>query len=162
MDTKDKIQTLLGVIALIILFGFGIYSLIADGHWIILSIIVLGIILTVIFFIFVLGPGLEAGFRNKFPLDYLFHINPEIDFFTSKGFSVKEYLEPGSESPGVVLENNGKIIVIKLDAPVNASKYTIQITSPTVELGTLEYDTTTEGSEKASKLKRFYEELISI
>lgn len=68
-DTKDKIQALLGVIALIILFGFGIYSLIADGHWIILSIIVLGIILPVIFFIFVLGQGLEAGFRNKFPLD---------------------------------------------------------------------------------------------
>ncbi|WP_297064852.1 hypothetical protein [uncultured Duncaniella sp.] len=160
-DIKETLQSFLGLIAFIAIFGFGIYSLITEGHWIILSIIALGIILTVIFFILVLVPGLEAGFRNRFPLDYLIHINAEIDFFTSSGFTVKEYLDSGSENPGVVLENNGKVIVIKLDAPVNASKYTIQITSPTGELDTLEYDTSTEESEKASKLIRFYEELIS-
>lgn len=51
-NIKDKVSSVLAYIVFIAFFGFGIYSLITEGHWIILSLTILGLVATALFFIF--------------------------------------------------------------------------------------------------------------
>lgn len=50
---KDKVYSILACIVLMALLGFGIYSLIKEEHWIILSLLIIGLVSTpLIFFYF--------------------------------------------------------------------------------------------------------------
>lgn len=146
---------------LLLLIGGGITFSIYFHEWILLAII-LGSILIVVGSIFILGMGLESGFRNRFPLDYLMHLTTEIDFFKEKGFQQIDYIDPGSEHPGVFMQNeNFAHITIILNAPVHlfASIYTVDVCYIENPLVCIHYDAVTERETKLEKLKTLYERM---
>ena len=118
----DKVYSISACIVLIALLGFGIYSLIEEEHWIILSLLIIGLVSTPLFFIYILGAVLEGGFRNRFPFYYEQHLLNEVAFFTNKGYQQVEYIDPGSEHPGILMskEDSPQVKII-LNAPITIS-----------------------------------------
>ena len=60
--------------------------------------------------------SLEYGFRNKYPLDYLRNIGWVAKKFQEAGFERGEYIQPGSDYPGIYMEKNNIKVAIMLDA----------------------------------------------
>ena len=98
-----KLREILDWIPLISLIVGGIAFSIYFQKWILLGLIILGIVLYG-GCIYLLGMGLESGFRNRFPLDYLRHVSTEVDFFKEKDYQIISYEDPGSEHPGVLMQ----------------------------------------------------------
>lgn len=155
---KDTVSTILGYFVLIALFVLGTYSLIEKGHWIIVSLIIIGLVATALFFIFILGPSLEAGFRNRFPFDYERHLLNEIAFFTNKGYLQVEYIDPGSEHPGILMsrENSPQVKII-LNAPIAASDYSVDVCIMTDPVVSAHYDVKDDIDLKHAKLSKLLE-----
>lgn len=157
-NIKDKVSSVLAYIVFIAFFGFGIYSLITEGHWIILSLVILGLVLIPIFFIYILGAGMESGFRNQFPFDYEQHLLNEIAFFTNKGYLQVEYIDPGSEHPGILMsrENSPQVKII-LNAPIAASDYSVDVCIMTDPVISAHYDVKDDIDLKHAKLSKLLE-----
>ena len=154
---KDTVSTILGYFVLIASFVLGTYSLIEKGHWIILSLTILGLVATALFFIF-LGPILEAGFRNRFPFDYERHLLNEIAFFTNKGYLQVEYIDPGSEHPGILMSReNSPHVKIILNAPIAASDYYVDVYIMTDPVISAHYDVKDDIDLKHAKLSKLLE-----
>lgn len=154
---KDTVSTILGYFVLIASFVLGTYSLIEKGHWIILSLTILGLVATALFFIF-LGPILEAGFRNRFPFDYERHLLNEIAFFTNKGYLQVEYIDPGSEHPGILMSReNSPHVKIILNAPIAASDYSVDVYIMTDPVISAHYDVKDDIDLKHAKLSKLLE-----
>ena len=101
--------------------------------------------------------GLESGFRNRFPLDYLRHLNVEINFFKEKGFQIINYLDSGSEHPGVLMQKeNSPDIRIILNAPINQSNYTIDVRVMKDPEISIKYLVSTNSESKIEKLNELY------
>ena len=125
----EKIKTIIAYVICIALFVLGIASLIIDKNWILLIIISLGLGLSVFLF-FAIFACMESGFRNKFPLDYLMHLNTEIDYLSSLGYQIDKYIEPGSEHLGVIMtKDEAPNIIILLNAPLNDTAFSVDIFS---------------------------------
>ncbi len=155
---KDDVSSFFASIVFIALLGSGIYVLIRDEHWIILSLIILGLVATALFLIFILAPGLEAGFRKQFPLDYEQHLQNEIAFFTNKGYLQVEYIDPGSEHPGILMsrENSPQVKII-LNAPIAASDYSVDVCIMTDPVISAHYDVKDDIDLKHAKLSKLLE-----
>lgn len=154
---KDTVSTILGYFVLIASFVLGTYSLIEKGHWIILSLTILGLVATALFFIF-LGPILEAGFRNRFPFDYERHLLNEIAFFTNKGYLQVEYIDPGSEHPGILMSReNSPHVKIILNAPIAPSDYSVDVYIMTDPVISAHYDVKDDIDLKHAKLSKLLE-----
>lgn len=155
---KDTVSTILGYFVFIALLGSGIYDLIRDEHWIILSLTILGLVATALFFIFILGPSLEAGFRNRFPFDYERHLLNEIAFFTNKGYLQVEYIDPGSEHPGILMSReNSPHVKIILNAPIAPSDYSVDVYIMTDPVISAHYDVKDDIDLKHAKLSKLLE-----
>ena len=157
---KDKVYSISACIVLIALLGFGIYSLIEEEHWIILSLLIIGLVSTPLFFIYILGAGLERGFRNRFPFDYEQHLLNEVAFFTNKGYQQVEYIAPGSEHPGILMskEDSPQVKII-LKAPITASNYSIDVYIMTEPVISTHYDVKDELDLKHAKLSGLFEHI---
>jgi len=68
----------------------------------------------------VLGELLEAGFRDKFPFDFMMHLGWIISEMKSKGYEKTDMMDAGGENPGVLMKNmdTGNEMEIRLKAPL--------------------------------------------
>lgn len=94
-----------------------------------------------------LGNAFEAGFRNQFPLDYMFSLSWVINEMKQHGYAETATIDEGCENPGLEMRNeNGKEMIINLHAPlspddkkvivVTDNAQCVSITLPTSESGT--------------------------
>lgn len=115
-----RLREILDWIPIFLFIVGGIALPIFFQKWILLGLIILCILL---FggFIYLMGMGLESGFRNQFPLDYLMHLTTEIEFFNKNSYQQIQYIDPGSEQPGILMsKDNLPSIRIILNAPINS------------------------------------------
>lgn len=125
----EKIKEYIFDIIVISLFGLLCYSLIKDGSWWTLTFLVIGLLVLIGGFLLI-AFSLEAGMRQKFPLDYKMQIHREIAYFESIGFKLTNHLHPGTEKPGVELSNQDSAkVYIWLNAPLDSTEkyYSIEI-----------------------------------
>ena len=107
-----------------------------------------------------MGMGLESGFRNQFPLDYLMHLTTEIEFFNKNSYQQIQYIDPGSEQPGILMsKDNLPSIRIILNAPINSLNYTVDVHIMTNPEKCIHYDVATDRETKLEKLKTLYERM---
>ena len=152
-----KLREILDLIPLILLIAGGIAFSIYLQEWILLGLIILGMVIFGGFIYLMAMGGLESGFRNRFPLDYLRHLNVEINFFKEKGFQIINYLDSGSEHPGVLMQKeNSPDIRIILNAPINQSNYTIDVRVMKDPEISIKYLVTTNPESKIEKLNELY------
>ena len=112
-----------GCIFVIAYLGFCLY-LATTGHWWwLLSVLLLGIIAGgVCGFFYFAAYVLEAGFRNKFPLDFVSHIGWVNDYFVQKGFTLLEHRGAGSDYPESVFAKDETQVIVRLNAPLMTTK----------------------------------------
>ncbi|MDE6329449.1 MAG: hypothetical protein K2L83_01925 [Muribaculaceae bacterium] len=112
-------------------------------------------------FIYLMGMGgLESGFRNQFPLDYLMHLTTEVDYFKEKGYQQIDYVDPGSEQPGVLMQKeNSPHIRIILDAPINSINYTVNVCIMENPEICIHYTVATDQKTKIEMLNELYKKI---
>lgn len=152
-----KLREILDWIPLILLIAGGIALSIYLQEWILLGLIILGMVIFGGFIYIMAMGGLESGFRNRFPLDYLRHLNVEINFFKEKDFQIINYLDSGSEHPGVLMQKeNSPDIRIILNAPINQSNYTVDVRVMKDPEISIKYLVSTNPESKIEKLNELY------
>lgn len=152
-----KLREILDLIPLILLIAGGIAFSIYLQEWILLGLIILGMVIFGGFIYLMAMGGLESGFRNRFPLDYLRHLNVEINFFKEKGFQIINYLDSGSEHPGVLMQKeNSPDVRIILNAPINQSNYTVDVRVMKDPEISIKYLVSTNPESKIEKLNELY------
>lgn len=80
----------------------------------------------------VLGEFLEAGFRNKFPNDFMMYFEWIVSEMKLRGYNEVRVEDAGSEYPGLVMKKGetGPEIEIRLHAPLlSESGYSIMVTN---------------------------------
>ena len=153
-----KLREILDWIPLFLFIAGGITFAIYLQNWILLGLIILGIFL---FggFIDLMAMGLESSLRNQFPLDYLMLLTTEVDFFNEKGFQIINYLDPGSEHPGILMrKENSPDVWIILNAPINQyqSNYTVDVWVMKDPEISIKYLVRTNPESKIEKLNELY------
>lgn len=153
-----KLREILDWIPLILFIAGSIAFAIYLQNWILLGLIILGIFL---FggFIDLMAMGLESSLRNQFPLDYLMLLTTEVDFFNEKGFQIINYLDPGSEHPGILMrKENSPDVWIILNAPINQyqSNYTVDVWVMKDPEISIKYLVRTNPESKIEKLNELY------
>ena len=86
-------------------------------------------ILAGLFFLLIplLAMGLEQGFRNQFPFDFLMSTSWVIDYFEKKGYALLYHNTDDSNHPySTLIKDNNNVKVI-LNAPLSASSYSISV-----------------------------------
>ena len=152
-----KLREILDWIPLILLIAGVIALSIYLQEWILLGLIILGIVIFGGFIYIMAMGGLESGFRNRFPLDYLRHLNVEINFFKEKGFQIINYLDSGSEHPGVLMQKeNSPDVRIILNALINQSNYTVDVRVMKDPEISIKYLVSTNPESKIEKLNELY------
>lgn len=75
------------------------------------------------FFLFI-GAIFEAGFRDKFPYDFMMHFGWIITEMKSRNYSKTGIIDAGGENPGVIMKNTetGNEMEIRLRAPLLSDK----------------------------------------
>ena len=151
-----KLREILDWIPLILFIAGSIAFAIYLQNWILLGLIILGILYGGFIFLMAMG-GLESCFRNRFPLDYLWHLTTEVKFFKEKGFQIINHLDPGSEHPGVLMQKeNSPDVRIILNAPINSFNYTVDVWVMKDPEISIKYLVTTNPESKIEKLNELY------
>lgn len=154
-----RLREILDFIPLVLLIVGGIAFSIYFQEWILLGLIILGTVLSA-GFIYLLGMGLESGFRNRFPLDFLMHLTTEVDFFKEKGYQIINYEDPGSEHPGVVMQKeNSPHIKIILDAPIMSFNYNVNACIMENPEMCIHYTVATDHKTKIEMLNELYNKI---
>ena len=73
-----------------------------------------------------MAKGLEAGFRNQFPFDYLISLSWIVQLFKRHGFQEDEYIDAGTDCPGIKMVRGDELVEIYLIAPLDG-KFRIKI-----------------------------------
>ena len=79
-----------------------------------------------------LGGFLEAGFRNRFPYDFMMHFEWIVSEMKLRGYNEARMEDAGSEHPGLVMKKGktGPEIEIRLHAPLlSESGYNIMVSN---------------------------------
>ncbi len=71
-----------------------------------------------------LGEMFEAGFRDKFPYDFMMHFQWIVSEMETRGYSQVNMMDAGSEYPGLMMKNGktGIEMEIRLRAPLFSDK----------------------------------------
>ncbi len=71
-----------------------------------------------------LGGLLEAGFRNRYPDDFMMHFGWIISEMKTRGYAQSDIMDAGSEYPGLLMKNRktGDEMEIRLRAPLLSDK----------------------------------------
>lgn len=100
--------------------------LIYNGMWIwlIIAILVGGLAAFIVF----LGIALEAGFRSKFPLNFLAHTRWVNSYFEDRGYELVGHDTSDSNYPESIYRKDKLKVVIRLNAPIMThNPYTITV-----------------------------------
>lgn len=89
---------------------------------IIFVVIALGFILFRVTALLVLTFGWKSAMRQKYPLDYLYVIGWVVRRFESVGFKKGDYIDPGTDFPGVYMALGNTTVSIMLKADKNPYK----------------------------------------
>ena len=75
-----------------------------------------------------MAKGLEAGFRNRFPFDYLIELSWIVQLFEKHGFQEDEYsrIDAGTDCPGIKMVRGNELVEIYLIAPLDG-KFRIKV-----------------------------------
>lgn len=152
-----RLREILNWMLIFLFIGGGITLSIYFHEWLVLALII-GSVIIFAGFIYILGMGMESGFRNQFPFDYEQHLLNEIAFFTNKGYLQVEYIDPGSEHPGILMsrENSPQVKII-LNAPIAASDYSVDVCIMTDPVISAHYDVKDDIDLKHAKLSKLLE-----
>ena len=135
-----RLREILNWMLIFLFIGGGITLSIYFHEWLVLALII-GSVIIFAGFIYLLVVGMESGFRNQFPFDYEQHLLNEIAFFTNKGYLQVEYIDPGSEHPGILMSReNSPHVKIILNAPIAASDYSVDVCIMTDPVVSAHYD----------------------
>ena len=71
-----------------------------------------------------LGALFEAGFRNRYPNDFMMNLGWIISDMESRGYKQAEMIDAGGDNPGVIMKNSRTDIEmeIRLRAPLLSDK----------------------------------------
>jgi hypothetical protein len=71
-----------------------------------------------------LGALFEAGFRNRYPDDFMMHFGWIISEMKTRGYAQSDIMDAGSEYPGLLMKNGetGGEMEIRLRAPLLSDK----------------------------------------
>jgi len=74
--------------------------------------------------LWLLGAFLEAGFRNRYPNDFMMNLGWIISDMESRGFRQAGMIDSGGDNPGVIMKNSRTDIEmeIRLRAPLLSDK----------------------------------------
>ena len=75
-----------------------------------------------------MAKGLEAGFRNRFPFDYLIELSWTVQLFEKHGFQEDEYsrIDAGTDCPGIKMIRGNEKVEIFLVSPLDEN-YSIKV-----------------------------------
>ena len=154
-----RLREILDWIPIFLFIGGGITLSIYFHEWLVLALII-GSVIIFAGFIYILGMGMESGFRNQFPFDYEQHLLNEIAFFTNKGYLQVEYIDPGSEHPGILMSReNSPHVKIILNAPIAPSDYSVDVYIMTEPVISAHYDVNDDIALKHAKLSKLLEKI---
>ncbi len=92
--------------------------------WLIIAILVGGLAAFIVF----LGIALEAGFRSKFPLNFLAHTRWVNSYFEDRGYELVGHDTSDSNYPESIYRKDKLKVVIRLNAPIMThNPYTITV-----------------------------------
>ena len=152
-----RLREILDWMPIFLFIGGGITLCIYFHKWLVLALII-GSVIIFAGFIYLLVVGMESGFRNQFPFDYEQHLLNEIAFFTNKGYLQVEYIDPGSEHPGILMSReNSPHVKIILNAPIAASDYSVDVCIMTDPVISAHYDVKDDIDLKHAKLSKLLE-----
>ena len=74
--------------------------------------------------LWLLGAFFEAGFRNRYPNDFMMNLGWIISDMESRGFRQADMIDSGGDNPGVIMKNSRTDIEmeIRLRAPLLSDK----------------------------------------
>lgn len=74
--------------------------------------------------LWLLGAFFEAGFRNRFPYDFMMSLGWVVSGMESRGFRQADMIDAGGDNPGVIMKNprTEVEIEIRLRAPLLSDK----------------------------------------
>lgn len=74
--------------------------------------------------LWLLGAFFEAGFRNRFPYDFMMSLGWVVSGMKSRGFRQADMIDAGGDNPGVIMKNprTEVEIEIRLRAPLLSDK----------------------------------------
>ena len=82
--------------------------------------------------LWLLGELFEAGFRNRYPGDFMMHFGWIVSEMETRGYAQVDMMDAGSEYPGLLMKNgeNGGEMEIRLRAPLlSDSGYSIIVSN---------------------------------
>ena len=119
---KTCLATIVYLAILCILIYYGMWI------WLIIAILVGGLVGGLAAFIAFLGVALEAGFRSKFPLDFLAHTRWVNSYFEDRGYELVGHNTSDSNYPESIYSKDKLKVVIRLNAPIMThNPYTITV-----------------------------------
>lgn len=74
--------------------------------------------------VWLLGALFEAGFRNRYPCDFMMNLGWVVSGMESRGFRQADMIDAGGDNPGVIMKNprTGAEMEIRLRAPFQSDK----------------------------------------
>lgn len=109
-------------------------------------------------FIIMLAFGVEAGFRGKYPMDFLIHTYWLNDYFYRKGFDIIDYDTKDSDNPQTILRKDNEIIIVRLNAPLTASTYFYEIITEGSNNLSLKFPVTENQDKIINELDKYFDE----
>ena len=72
----------------------------------------------------ILGKMFEAGFRERYPYDFMMHFQWIVSEMEARGYAQASMIDAGGDYPGLLMKNEGTGVVmeIRLRAPLLSDK----------------------------------------
>ena len=105
-----------------------------------------------------LGALFEAGFRNRYPNDFMMNVGWIISGMESRGYKQAEMIDAGGDNPGVIMKNSRTDIEmeIRLRAPLLSDKgYSVIVANHSNNTAIVMQNSASEDNKRL--LKRFLE-----
>ena len=105
-----------------------------------------------------LGALFEAGFRNRYPNDFMMNLGWIISDMESRGYKQAEMIDAGGDNPGVIMKNSRTDIEmeIRLRAPLLSDKgYSVIVANHSNNTAIVMQNSASEDNKRL--LKRFLE-----
>jgi hypothetical protein len=74
--------------------------------------------------LWLLGAMFEAGFRNRYPYDFMMHFQWIVSEMETRGYAQADMMDAGGDYPGLLMKNEGTDVEmeIRLRAPLLSDK----------------------------------------